>query len=255
VIPFSLPTVLSNPAARGYLVSELRQLAVVLESKSGLPVTEDALRVSIAVYNEQRRLLSMLHEHRGGFPVEQLWSLTVAGMLMPVEEHRALLQSSLRSVEGRSEAKATRPGVMLAGAVLDDPLILRLIDELGGRVVGDDLCTGSRYFDTLVDETEEPLSALADRYLRRAPCPVKHSAGDARARRLLGSVHTTGARGVIFLVPKFCDPHAFDYVSLAEELDRAAVPHVLIETEGVAPSGQLRTRLQAFIEMLENSAS
>jgi bcr-type benzoyl-CoA reductase subunit C len=255
VIPFSLPTVLSHPDARRYLVTQLRQLAVVLESEFGLPVTEDALRASIAVYNEQRRLLSMLHEHRGGFPVEQLWSLTVAGMLMPVEEHRALLQSSLRSVEGRSEAKATRPGVMLAGAVLDDPLILRLIDELGGRVVGDDLCTGSRYFDTLVDETEEPLSALADRYLRRAPCPVKHSAGDARARRLLGSVHTTGARGVIFLVPKFCDPHAFDYVSLAEELDRAAVPHVLIETEGVAPSGQLRTRLQAFIEMLENSAS
>jgi bzd-type benzoyl-CoA reductase N subunit len=255
VIPFSLPTVLSNPDARAYLVAELRQLAAVLESEFGLPVTEDGLRASIALYNEQRRLLSTLYEQRGCFSAEHLWSLTVAGMLMPVEEHNAVLQSSLRGTEGIRCTGGQGPAVMLVGAVLDDPVIPQLTDELGGRVVGDDLCTGSRYFDTLVDETAEPFAALAERYLQRAPCPAKHNAANPRARRLLRLLRTNEAQGVIFVVPKFCEPHAFDYVSLAKALNEAGVPHLLIETEVTTPTGQLRTRLQAFIEMLQHSVA
>jgi benzoyl-CoA reductase/2-hydroxyglutaryl-CoA dehydratase subunit BcrC/BadD/HgdB len=53
------------------------------------------------------------------------------------------------------------------------------------------------------------------------------------------------------VLPKFCEPHAFDYVPLARALEAAGVPHLLIETDVSTPVGQLRTRLQAFIEMLE----
>lgn len=253
VIPFSLPTVLSHPNAQAYLVAELRQLAAILESEFGLPVTEGALRVSIALYNEQRRLLSALYEHRGSFSVEQLWSLTMAGMLMPVEEHNVLLQSSLPGTEAMLDASGKGPAVILVGAVLDDPIVPQLVDELGGWMVGDDLCTGSRYFDTLVDETGEPFAALAERHLQRAPCAVKYDAANPRAERLLRLLRTTEAQGVIFVLPKFCDPHAFDYVLRARALDEAGVPHLLIETEVTAPTGQLRTRLQAFIEMLEET--
>ena len=254
VITSSLPTTLSSPHARAYLVAELRRLAVVLGSELGLSVTEDALRASIRLYNEQRRLLTALYEQRGRFPAQQLWSLTLAGMLMPVEEHNGLLQSLLHGTEVGSEATHRGPAVLLVGAVLDDPVILQLIDELGGQVVADDLCTGSRYFDALVDETEEPFAALADRYLRRAPCPAKHDTGNSRAGRLLDLLHRTGAQGVVFVLPKFCDPHAFDYVWLSKALDEARVPHLLLETEMTVPIGQLRTRLQAFMEMLCRSA-
>ena len=128
---------------------------------------------------------------------------------------------------------------------------LSRIDKLGGRVVGDDLCTGSRYFDTAVDELAEPFAALTERYLQRAPCPVKHGASQPRTQRLLRLCHDTDAQGVIFMLPKFCEPHAFDYVPLAHALQGADVPHLLIETDVSIPMGQLRTRLQAFIEMLE----
>ncbi len=254
VVPFSLPTVLSGPSVRSYWVAELRQLAVVLQSDFGSTVAEESLRASIALYNEQRRLLSQLYEQRTRFTAEQLWSLTIAGMLMPVEEHSALLQSALRDIEDAAEAQGRGPALILVGALLDDPVLLRLIDELGGQVVGDDLCTGSRYFDVLVDETMEPFAALAERYLQRAPCPVKHGAAQPRAQRLLRLLDDTEAHGVIFVMPKFCDPHAFDYVALAKTLDRAAMPHLMIETEVSTPTGQLRTRLQAFIEMLEQQS-
>ena len=254
VVPFSLPTVLSGPNAREYLVVQLRGLAAILQSNLGSAVTDEALRASIALYNEQRWLLSQLYEQRTRFTAERLWSLTIAGMLMPVEEHSALLQSALRAIEDAAEAQGRGPALILIGALLDDPVVLRLIDELGGQVVGDDLCTGSRYFDVPVDETMEPFAALAERYLQRAPCPVKHGAAEPRAQRLLRLLDDTEAHGVIFVVPKFCDPHAFDYVALANTLDRAAMPHLMIETEVSTPTGQLRTRLQAFIEMLEQQS-
>jgi bcr-type benzoyl-CoA reductase subunit C len=253
VIPFSLPTVLSAPNVKSYVVAELQRLAALLEAEFGTAVTDDALRTSIRWYNEQRRLLSALHERRGCFAVEQLWALTMAGMLMPVEEHITLLQSSLLRTEGRPGTENGGPGLVLVGAILDDPIVPRLIEELGGRVVGDDLCTGSRYYDTLVDEAREPVVALAERHLKRVACPAKHNAANGRAHRLRSLVRTTGARGAIFVLPKFCDPHAFDYVPLAKALDQDGVPHLLIETDVTTATGQLRTRLQAFIEVLENA--
>ncbi len=252
VLNFSLPSVLSQASAAGYVLASLHGLATTLQSLSGAEVTEDALRKSIALYNEQRRLLATLYENRRHLPVDPFWSLTLASMVMPVEEHNALLREVLRETAGQASKEPSGPAVLLAGAVLDDLAIPRLIVELGGWVVGDDLCTGSRYFDTLVDEHKEPYAALVDRYLQRPACPAKHDANRPRARRLLDLVRSSRAQGVVFVLPKFCDPHAFDYVPLAQALDGAGVPHLSIETDLTVPAGQLRTRLQAFLEMLGN---
>jgi bcr-type benzoyl-CoA reductase subunit C len=260
VLNFSLPSVLhpasfagsvlSQPSAHDYVLAELRGLASALQSAFGAGITEPALRASIALYNEQRRLLASLYEHRQQVTVDWLWSLTLAGMVMPVEEHIAVLRAALHQPEEDTAGPPQGPAVILVGAVLDNLAIPHLITELGGQVVGDDLCTGSRYFDTLADEQEEPYASLAKRYLQRPPCPAKHDEARPRAQRLLELVHSSRAQGVIFVLPKFCDPHAFDYVPLAKALADASVPHLLIETDITVPAGQLRTRVQAFLEML-----
>ena len=249
VITFSVPTVLSQPSARGYLVTELHHLATVLESEFGTPVTDGALHSSIEIYNHQRSLLTEIYEYRACFTAEQLWALTLAGMLMPVEEHCAFMELLLQRAREAACVDRDGPAVVLVGAVLDDPLIPQLVEELGGQVVGDDLCTGSRYFHTLADEMMEPFEALADRYLRRVPCPAKLNTAYPRTERLLSLVQDSGAQGVIFVLPKFCDPHAFDYVALSE----IQMPHLLIETDVTVSLGQMRTRIQAFIEMLQGA--
>jgi benzoyl-CoA reductase/2-hydroxyglutaryl-CoA dehydratase subunit BcrC/BadD/HgdB len=252
VVNLSLPTVLSGSGAREYLISELQALANTLASRLGSAVTENTLRASIACYNQQRHLLSRVDRQRGRLTAKQWWSLTAAGMLIPVEEHIALLESVLADLEGSAATEGAGPRLVVVGAVLDEPVALELIDELGGRVVADDLCTGSRYFDRLVDESAAPYEALAGRYLQRAPCPVKHAAAQSRAQRLLAMCEDASAQGVVFVLPKFCEPHAFDYVPLTDMLDEAGVPHLLIETDVSTPVGQLRTRLQAFMEMLDH---
>ena len=250
VLNFSLPTVLSSTGARDYLLGELHGLRETLQSVFEVTISDQALRASITVYNEQRRLLAELYERRDQVLTQELWPLTLAGMVMPVEEHIALVQSALRSRE--QVPPRGGPGIVLTGAVLDDMTIPQLIEDLGGWVVGDDLCMGSRFFEALVEEHGEPLAALADRYLRRPPCPAKHDAMQPRAQRLLELVRRTAAQGVVFVLSKFCEPHAFDYVPLSKALADAGVPHLLLETDITVPVGQLRTRLQAFLEMLES---
>jgi benzoyl-CoA reductase/2-hydroxyglutaryl-CoA dehydratase subunit BcrC/BadD/HgdB len=59
------------------------------------------------------------------------------------------------------------------------------------------------------------------------------------------------AQGVIFLLLKFCDPHAFDYPYIKQSLDEAGIPVMLMEINDPIPSGgQLKTRFEAFLEML-----
>ena len=70
-------------------------------------------------------------------------------------------------------------------------------------------------------------------------------------RALCAEGHSVGADGVLFARQKFCEPHGFDYVQLANALDRAGVPHLLVELEQASQAGQLRTRVEAFAETFD----
>jgi benzoyl-CoA reductase/2-hydroxyglutaryl-CoA dehydratase subunit BcrC/BadD/HgdB len=251
---FSPPTVLDHAESQPYCVAELRRLARTLESEHGLAITYEALRHSIRLYNEQRHLVGELDQRPSRLSDWDRWALTLAGMWMPVEEHIALLRALLDEAADASAEAGDGPAVYLVGAVLDDPAIVELIAELGGRVAGDDLCTGSRSYDTLVDEDMEPYAALTQRMLRRVPCPTKHSQQDERRSSLIAALQVSGAQGVIFVVPKFCEPHAFDYVPLSQAVAELGLGQLLIETDVTVPREALRTRLQAFLEMLQEKA-
>jgi len=81
-------------------------------------------------------------------------------------------------------------------------------------------------------------------------CPAKHSGLTSRADHLVRMVREKAAQGVIILLLKFCDPHAFDYPYLKNALDREGVPSLLLEVEDqLPPEGQLKTRFEAFLEM------
>ena len=93
--------------------------------------------------------------------------------------------------------------------------------------------------------------AIAGRCLDRIVCPAKNRGLTDRADHLVRLVREKRAQGVIFFLLKFCDPHAFDYPYLKEALDREKVPSMLVEVEDRLPAdSQLRTRFEAFVEML-----
>lgn len=246
------PAHLTAPGARAYLEAELTRLWQQLCGAAGTTPEEDRLRASIALFDETRRLVQSLQELRQQLSVPDFFALLDAAQAMPREMFNPLLARLLTELRDTPPSRQLSPTarLFLVGAVLDEPLLLDLIQDLGAQVAGDDLCTASRHFHGSVGSGGEPIAALADYYLERPPCPTKYHPSHQPAAYLLEQVRKARANGVVFVVEKFCEPHAFDYALIVPALDQAGVPYLMLEMEQTPSLEALRTRLQAFVEML-----
>lgn len=244
-----MPVHLGTPAARTYLNAELARFRDRLSQWTGQPVDDEALRASIALYDETRRLVQALGRLRGRLSAAQAFAVLDAAHTVPRDVFNPMLADLLSELEAAPERKIGAR-LFLTGAVLDEPRLLDLIDDLGAGVVGDDLCIGTRHFYGQVGSAGEPLAALADYYLGRPPCPAKYHPAHDPARHMVEQARAAGASGVVFVVEKFCEPHAFDYALAIPTLERASLPHLMLEMEQTPSVEALRTRLQAFVEMM-----
>ncbi|MDP2952301.1 MAG: 2-hydroxyacyl-CoA dehydratase family protein [Chloroflexota bacterium] len=252
-----VPARLSTPSGRAYLLSQFADLKRALEDFTGHAITPEALRRSIAIYRENRQLLTRLYDLRrqnpGLFRTREVSNIVAASMFLPKEEHSRLLRPLLEEWAQELPQRNGRARLVLSGHLCDEPRgsLLDLVDDVGGMVVDDDLYVGGRYFSSQAEEGVAPLEALAQRYIQDIPCPTKHNPANDWGDYLLGMVKRSRAQGVISLIMKFCEPHGFDYVYLKDRLAQAGVPHIMLETdhEGI-PLGQISTRLQAFVETI-----
>ena len=253
-----LPVKLDTDGARQYLVDVLRRFREDLGKKLGVTISDENLRAAIRTMNRIRAALTRIYALKGERPEilkgSDLYALVRAAMIMDRTRAASLLEEVAGELErkGATEAAAEpKKRIFLSGGVCNHPDIYTIIEEAGGAVVGDALCTGSRDFSGLIDEKADPVTAIADRYLERVVCPAKHRGLTDRADHLVRLTREKQAQGVIFFLLKFCDPHAFDYPYLKETLDQAGIRSMLLEVEDRLPAdGQLRTRFEAFVEMI-----
>ncbi len=252
-----LPVKLNAPSAHKYMADVLHKAVRDLEHALGKTITEEAIAASVSVYNRMRRsllsLYSMIDRNPGVMAPDAMYHILRAVMVMEREDAASRLEALVRVLEENAAPaeKSDRKRILLAGGICSHPDICRILHESGADVVSDDLCTGLRYADGLIDETERPVEALAKRNLGRMVCPAKHLSVTARGENLFAEVTRKRVDGVIFLQLKFCDPHAFDYPYLKDRLHRENVASMLLEIDQQPPpEGQLRTRFETFVEML-----
>ncbi len=252
-----LPVKLHTESARTYLISELRRFRKGLEDFAGRPVSDENLHKAISLFNENRSLLKEVTRCQAKYPgrilPRELYALIKTANFMAKEEHNPLLKEFVAQLGNGQPSRFGGPRLFLVGSVCDQPQIYELVEFCGASLVGDDLCTGWRYFAEDVSSQGDPIDALADRLSRKVPCPCKFNPEMDRADRLLERVKSSGTQGVVFLLLKFCDPHAFDYPYLKERLDKEKIPSLLLEIEsGGLPLGAMETRLRAFVETLSH---
>ncbi|MFH1078778.1 MAG: 2-hydroxyacyl-CoA dehydratase family protein [Pseudomonadota bacterium] len=252
-----LPVKLNTDSAREYMIDVLRAFRADLEKNLNVSITDDALRASMDLYGRLHGMLRTIYEIRAQNPDavsgSDVYSIMKAAMIMDRQEILALLNEVVMELRQKKSAGATsgRKRVILSGGICDFPDVYPMIEEAGGAVVWDDLCMGTRTFSGDFATKTDPVEAIAGRYMERIVCPAKHSGLTNRADYLVRMARERDARGVIILLLKFCDPHAFDYPYLKNALDREGIPNLLIEVEDqLPPDGQLRTRFDAFLEML-----
>jgi benzoyl-CoA reductase/2-hydroxyglutaryl-CoA dehydratase subunit BcrC/BadD/HgdB len=243
-------------ASRKWFVLEMEKLIRYIEESFSTKVSEEALRPSIAVYNRTRRLMSQLGELRKtdppGVSGSEYMRIALVGMSIPREQFNDRLEALLSSLRGRSAGRSASPRLMVIGGACDMPEFIEFIEAKGVSVVADGLCFGTRHYQGEVDEgAGDCLRALADHYVDRNVCPAIFDGFDHSYGLVKQIVDGWGIDGVICARLKFCDHWGGQRKLLADELRKESIPVLDLEREyNTAGSGQIATRVQAFLEML-----
>jgi benzoyl-CoA reductase subunit C len=146
---------------------------------------------------------------------------------------------------------------MVVGSVMTNPEFIESIEELGGLVVTDELCTSTRYWSdpVILDGNKAPLEAISRRYLNNFPC-ARMFPSDERFNRIIDLARDFRVDGAISQIVRYCVQYAHDLPLLTERLKEQGIPILALDVEyGTSGSGQIRTRVQAFLEMLEAKRS
>ena len=186
--------------------------------------------------------------------------LLVAGGTIPVVEYNELIRDAIKEIKERKTVPAQkRARILIYGAEIDDAGFISLVEESGARVVMDDICPGTRYFGHDVDMTDNPLVGLSRHYLEDIQCPRTYRAKvgthqedlDNRFGYLLDYAKEFGVNGVILYITRYCDTFQLDVPNLRDYLQEAGLPVLLLENDySMTTIGQLRTRIQTFLEMI-----
>jgi benzoyl-CoA reductase subunit C len=253
-----LPHNSATPATVEFLASEYRRLIASLQQMNGGTFSEDRLRHSIALYNENRRLLGQLSRLRSEQPhllrASELYLLLRAGNLLPVETHTDMLRQVLAGLPTRSAKPRDSLRVVVEGAFCEQPprQLIRLMEEAGCYIVDDDFVLGRRWFTHDIPTEGDPVLGLAESYAARAVySSVRHDPARPRTAGLLEKVRRAQAGAVIFLIAKFCEPAYFDYVLFKRALEGLGIPHLLLEfEEKMFTFDRVRTEVETFVESL-----
>ncbi|MFZ5642067.1 MAG: 2-hydroxyacyl-CoA dehydratase subunit D [Bacillota bacterium] len=245
------PVMLKGAGAAVYFKKELAKLLSKLGDLSGTrPGTEDIAK-ALNLCEKIRRLVKELDELRPMLPSDLVSAVMRAGQVMPRKEYAIALEEALAVLKKKAAPPDKRQRVLVAGAVLESDSLFSMIEDLGGRVVADDTCTGYHHYTGPSGEGEaDPLDAIVRRYTEMAPCPCRNRGLDERIDYLHQMAVSRQAGGAIIIIRKYCDPHAWDAVPVAERLRISGVRTLVLELEASELAGQERTRLQAFLESL-----
>jgi len=241
----------------GWWREELANLKEALEKHLGVTIADDKLQEAIKTHNETRRLLRQLYELRkkDAPPISgaDALAVVVASTAMPKERFNQMLKELLEDLMGAEGIMDYRARVMIVGGILDDPDFIKVIENEGGLVVTDSQCVGTRSFWTDVDVGGDPLTALARWYLQDKPaCHRMFDQTANRSKFVRDMVKEFKVDGIIGERLVFCDFWTVEHFLLRMEL-KAEIPYLSLDREYLwaGAMGQMRTRVQAFLERVE----
>ncbi len=219
-------------------------------------ISDGALKDAVSVLNESRNLLKRLYELRKSPrpPITGAETMEIlnASFRMPKEQFNKYLKQLLDELSTSGIEHSCKSRLMVTGSVMNNPDFIKSIEELGALVVTDELCTSTRYWsDPVILDGRNPLEAISRRYLDNFPC-ARMVPSEGRFSRILNLARDYRVDGVISQIIRYCVPYAHDLPLITNKLKQINVPTLSLDVEyGTSGSGQIRTRVQAFLEMLE----
>ena len=239
-----------------WYADELTAFIEAVEKSFDVKVTEEKMREAIEVCNETRRLLRQLYDlrKRESPPITgaEVLNVLLAGYSMPKDQYNQLLKRLLEELMYNEGIYNYKARLMIAGSGgCDDPAYFKVIEDTGGLIVTDSLCFGSRSFWHPVVVSGNPVIGIAQSYLNRPSCPRIVDEVAARCDFVKQMVHEFKVDGVVFQRIRYCDLWGGQLLYFKKALREAGIPMLSLEREyAMGAVGQLRTRIQAFLETI-----
>lgn len=253
----------TDAASLAFYKAELDTFRKSLSRFAGRGISDDGLREAIRLYNQNRARVRELYQLRKSDPPQisgaEVVKTLVAAVSLPVEEASELIGSVNEEVKQRKVAAPKSARLMVVGAQVDNVAFIDLVEKSGAWVVADDLCPGARESLTDVNITADPIDGIAERYLRRIYCgrtyrERKGSYEDYMEERfghIARMIKDFRVDGVILYIYKYCDPFGFEVPQMKGYIESKGVPVLYLEDEYlVSTIGRLKTRVQAFLELI-----
>lgn len=253
----ALPQNVNSPAAIRYVYDEYQRLRGILAQKVGHDISDEAIRASLVVYNENRRLQRALYAIKREDPARlstvEAYLLVRAGTRVRREQHNELLSAALRLLPERHVRPMDKPRVVFLGGFCEQPP-LEMIETIEDvcSIVDDDLLIGQRWITEDVPVDGDPIWALAESYVQRsAASPVQYDARKPKEEMLMEMLRGARAEAAIITAAKFCEPGLDDQLALSHRLDAEKVPYLILEFEEKMTSfEQMAMQVETFAESL-----
>ena len=254
----------SDETALRHYVRQMRQYVLEpLQQHLGIDVSDDALKRAVEKQNKVNRLIMEIGEYRKesrpritGY---EFAVLCLSTFVCPKEYIIPILEETLAELATREpdERNPYRARVVMVGSEIDDPNLIRLTEEAGALVVADCYCLGSfpERTEIRLTEGEDTLTQICRHYMEQGQCPRFMNTEKIKERQTYVDelVREYRADGIIYQQIKFCDYWGYERAHAGQVMrEQYGYPVLSVDRPYVVGnSGQLRTRVQAFVESIE----
>jgi len=258
---------INNKSSIDFFSNNLGDLSGFIENLEGKKINSNNLRDAIELVNYKRKLLkkfsnifsksSNLIDIPTYYRVMKLSMTSESDIFIEdLDRYIKLIENTKKIyLKNNSELQVNyenKPNVMIIGSFINEEKLWDMLYSLGCKLTTDDLCTSSRYFEKQIklDTNSELLNSIAYRYINKPQCMRMSDLG-SKLKEIENKIKINNIKGVIYISLKFCDTMLYGFPLLKQRLNELNIPTLYLEIEyNNFSEGQVKTRTQAFLEML-----
>lgn len=241
-----------------FTMDQYQHIKTELEKISGEPITDDALRNAIKVYNRsraaRREFVKLAGQHPDVVSAVNRSAVLRAAWFMEKPAHTEKLEELNAELAKLPACDWKGKKVVTSGIICDNPKLLQIFDDNQIAIVADDVAHESRPIRVDAAETGDPMMALAQQFADQDYDILLYdefSSQNRRADFVVKQVKDSGAQGLVLFMQQFCDPEEMEYPYLKKALDAADIPHIKLGVDQqMRDFGQASTAIQAFADVL-----
>lgn len=258
----NLPQTAKGERALEYWKTEMVSFKNFLEEQFKVEITEGKLREAIQLMNRERKAMRRLHQLNAHKPapmtgMDMMLAQWLKGFNVDKQAGIELIERVIKEVEAQMEKgiyafDENAPRILLTGCPIGSgsEKVLKILEESGASVVALENCTGYKGLDVLVDETKDPITALAEKYLS-TPCSCM-SNNEGRLDLIKRLADEYQVDGVVDLTWQACHTYNIESFTVKNFVkDQLNMPFLQIETDySDSDAGQIKVRVEAFLETI-----